>query len=119
MKDCLVKIITDQVNVRALACITTDLVNEACRRHNTSHTASAALGRVLTGEYLIGGLLKSGQRVALKFEDNGPIKKIIAEADSEGHVRGYVGEPTADLPFKDGKLCVDGPLGKAGLILAH
>ena len=45
MSDYLVRIITESENVRALACVTTGLVNEACRRHGTYPTASAALGR--------------------------------------------------------------------------
>jgi len=31
-------------------------------------------------------LLKMGQRLALKFEGNGPLKKIIVEADYEGNI---------------------------------
>ncbi|NMC72817.1 MAG: Hsp33 family molecular chaperone HslO, partial [Geobacteraceae bacterium] len=45
MTDYLVRIITENENVRALACVTTDLADEARRRHGTLPTASAALGR--------------------------------------------------------------------------
>jgi len=44
--------------VRVMAAITTDIVAEAVRRHQTSPTVSAALGRVLTGTLL----LASGQK---------------------------------------------------------
>ena len=77
--DYLIRILTKTGNVRALACVTTELVNEVCQRHGTSVTASTALGRVLTGTGLMGALLKPGQRVAVKFEGNGPLKKILAE----------------------------------------
>ena len=76
------RIITKSGTFRALACVTTDLVSEACRRHGTRPTASAALGRALTGGALFGALLKTGQRVALRFEGNGPLKKIMVEAEA-------------------------------------
>lgn len=115
-RDYLVRIISRSGSFRALACVTTDLVREGCRRHETSPTASAALGRALTGGVLMGALLKTGQRVGLKFEGNGPIRKILVEAESNGAVRGYVGEPAVDLPLRNGKLDVAGALGRAGLL---
>lgn len=116
MNDYLVRIITRSGTVRALACVTTELVNEACRRHGARPTASAALGRALTGGALFGALLKTGQRVALRFEGNGPLQKIIVEAESNGAVSGYVGVPEVDLPDRDGKLDVAGALGRAGFL---
>lgn len=116
VSDYLVRIITRSGSVRALACMTTQLVGEACRRHDTRPTASAALGRALTGGALFGALLKTGQRVALRFEGNGPLKKIVVEAESTGAVSGYVGVPQADLPDRDGKLDVAGLLGRAGFL---
>lgn len=116
VEDYLVRIMTNEGNLRAFACITTGLTNELCRRHGTSPTASAALGRALTGGALMGALLKTGQRVAIKFEGNGPLRKILVEADANGAVRGCVGVPDADVPPKDGKLDVAGVLGRAGFL---
>jgi molecular chaperone Hsp33 len=116
VSDYLVRIITKAGTVRALACVTTELVGEACRRHGTRPTASAALGRALTGGALFGALLKTGQRVALRFEGNGPLRKILIEAESNGAVSGYVGEPEVDLPDREGKLDVAGALGRAGFL---
>jgi len=116
MTDYLVRIITESENVRALACVTTGLVNEACRRHGTYPTASAALGRALSAGTLMGALLKTGQRVALRFEGNGPLKKILVEADSNGAVRGCVGVPEVHLVTPGGKLDVGGALGRAGFL---
>jgi molecular chaperone Hsp33 len=117
LKDYLVRIIGKDVNIRGMACVTTHLVDEARRRHGTSPTASAALGRALTGGALLGALLKKDQRVALRFEGNGPLKKILVEADSKGGVKGYVGVPGADLPPRNGKLDVSGVLGRKGLLV--
>jgi molecular chaperone Hsp33 len=112
----LVRILAKDANIRALACVTTELVADACNRHDTLPTASAALGRALTGAALFGALLKTGQRVALKFEGNGPLGKILVEADSNGAVRGTVGNPAVNLVRTDGKLDVAGALGRAGLL---
>ena len=49
MKDQLVRVISNEANVRAMACLTTATVNEACARHATLPTASVALGRAMTG----------------------------------------------------------------------
>ncbi|CAG0966972.1 33 kDa chaperonin [Burkholderiales bacterium] len=114
--DYLVRIITRDGSIRALACVTTDLVGEACRRHGTWPTASAALGRAMTGGALMGALLKTGQRVALRFEGNGPLKKVLVEADANGAVRGCVGNPEVNPLREDGKLDVAAAIGHAGLL---
>jgi molecular chaperone Hsp33 len=116
MTDYLVRIITESDNIRALACVTTGLADEARRRHATFPTASAALGRALTAGTLMGAMLKTGQRVAMKFEGNGPLRKILVEADSNGAIRGYVGVPEVHLMTHDGKLDVGRAIGKAGFL---
>jgi len=116
MKDQLIRVISDEANVRAMACLTTSAVREACTRHRTSPGASVALGRALTGAVLMGALLKGRQRIALKFEGNGPLGKIVVEGDPMCLVHGYVGNPDADLPLKDGRFDVPGLLGRAGLL---
>jgi molecular chaperone Hsp33 len=114
--DYMVRIISRTENVRALACVTTGLADEARRRHDCWPTASAALGRALTGGALLGAMLKTGQRLALKFEGNGPLKKIIVEAESNGVVRGYVAAPHVHMVTEQGKLDVAGALGRAGFL---
>ncbi len=111
-----IRAISDKGNVIGLAAVTTELVDTASRLHGTSRTASAALGRALTGALLMGALLKRGQRVALKFEGNGPLKRIIVEADQEGTVRGFVAVPDAEVPLQDEKLNVGGAVGSEGLL---
>jgi molecular chaperone Hsp33 len=116
MTDYLVRVIGDKPNVIGMACVTTQLVEEARRLHGTSRTASAALGRALTGGLFMGALMKRGQRVALKFQGNGPLKKILVEADNDGTVRGFVGVPEAEVPLMDEKLNVAGALGREGTL---
>lgn len=82
----------------------------------TSHTASIALGRGLAAGALMGALLKTDQRVALKYEGNGPMKKLIIEAEYGGIVRGCVGNPSAEAAPMNGRWNVPGILGKAGFL---
>ncbi len=116
MQDYLVRVVTREGHIRGLACVSTLLVHDICRRHGTFPTASAALGRALTGGALFGSLLKARQSVAIKFEGNGPLQKILVEADSDGTVRGYVAEPQVDLDMRNGKLDVASALGRSGLL---
>ncbi|MDH3359246.1 MAG: Hsp33 family molecular chaperone HslO [Desulfobulbaceae bacterium] len=116
MRDYLLRGVTKVGNMRGIACVTTDLVNETCRRHKLSITAAVALGRALSGGALLSALLKDDQRLALKFEGNGPLKKIMVEADSSGGMRGCVGDPTVELPPVDGRVDVAGALGRAGFL---
>jgi molecular chaperone Hsp33 len=116
VQDYLARIISETGNILGFACVTTHLVNKACQQHGTWPTASAALGRALTGGAMMGALLKDKQRVALKFEGNGPLKKILVEATHHGKVRGYVGVPKVHLPSNHGKLDVAAALGRAGFL---
>ena len=116
MSDYLLRGVTRAGNMRGVACVTTDLVNVACRRHQASVTGSVALGRAMTGAALMSALLKGDQRLGLRFEGNGPLKKIMVEADSDGGVRGCLGEPTVELPPVEGRVDVAGALGRAGFL---
>jgi len=99
--------------VRLIAAVTTETVSEAVRRHGTSPTASAALGRMLTGAALMGASLKDFDRLTAKIECTGPIGGIIAEANDKGHVRGYVKNPDVEVPAKtNGKFDVSGIIGE-------
>lgn len=99
--------------IRVLAAITTGITAEAIRRHQTSPTVSAALGRVMTGALLLGATLKDFDRLTVRIESNGPVGGITAEATRNGHVRGYVKNPEAELPARvDGKFDVRGVIGE-------
>src|SRR5215467_4885181 len=102
--------------LRLLAAVTTNLVAEACERHQTAPTASAALGRALTGALLLGGAYKDLEYITLRFDCDGPVGGIVAEASARGAARGYVRNPAAHLPPNAlGKLDVKGIVG-AGML---
>ncbi len=115
MPDHLTRALIPAANLRALACISTDTVAEACRRHRPAPTAAVALGRALTGGLLLGALLKGRQRLALSFEGSGPLGKIVVQADAFGGVQGYVAHPDVDLPLRKGRFDVATALG-AGVL---
>lgn len=116
MKDTLVRVVAREADIRAVACVTPHLVEQARRLHGTLPTATAALGRALTAAALMGALLKSDQRIALKFEGNGPLGRLIVEADDQGHVRGFVANPAVDPRLRDGRPDVASAIGRAGLL---
>ena len=113
--DYLVRAVAADGQVRAFACRTTTLCEEGRRRHDTWPTASAALGRVLTGAAILGALLKREERVTLQVLGDGPLGSAVAEADAQGRVRGYVRNPHIDLPpTAEGKFDVAGAVGRNG-----
>lgn len=98
--------------MRFMAAITTDIVTEAVRRHDTSPTVAAAFGRVLTGTLLLGTTLKEFDRLSVKIEAEGAVGGIVGETTKDGTVRGYVRNPKADAPPKtNGKFDVSAIVG--------
>ncbi|HKQ93622.1 MAG TPA: Hsp33 family molecular chaperone HslO [Blastocatellia bacterium] len=98
--------------IRLIAVVATDLVAEACDRHRTAPTASAALGRTLSGALLLGCAFKDLEYITLRFDCDGPVGGIVTEAGAGGSVRGYVKNPAAHLPPNSvGKLDVRGIVG--------
>lgn len=81
---------------RILAAQTTNTVDTARAILDLSPVAADALGRALTGSLLLARLLDKdvrNQHVTLRFEGNGPLGVVIAEANVSGGARGYVANP--------------------------
>lgn len=116
MNDRIVRGMSTAGGIRMVASSAGMLAREICALQQTSPTAGIALGRGLAGGALMGALLKPGQRVGLKFEGNGPVGKLIIEADSDGAVRGCAANPTAEVPLLEGTWNVPGLLGRAGFL---
>jgi molecular chaperone Hsp33 len=117
MGDYMVRATAAGERVRAVATVTTEMVEDARIRHATSATATAALGRTLTAAALLSAGLKDGQSVTLRVLGDGPAGGIITQADAAGHVRGYVMNPQADLPATPArKLDVGGLVGHNGML---
>jgi molecular chaperone Hsp33 len=93
---------------------------EARHRHDLSPIAATALGRALAGAALLRALAtRACRRLTLTVAGDGPLGRIVAEADSDGNLRGMVGEPRIDLPTRpDGKLRIGEAVGQ-GMLRVH
>ena len=103
-----------------VAGITTELVRETQRRHDLAPTASAAVGRLLTGAALLGASLKGKEKLTLHVSGDGPLRRIVADVQLNGPdeigARGYTSGPGVDVPLNDyGKFDVGGAVGKGYL----
>ena len=118
MNDCIVRAISSDGKVKAAAVYTRALTERARKIHRLTPVATAALGRALAGASMLGNALKGeGESVTLRIKGNGPLGIVLAVSDAEGNVRGYVGNPSADLPLRvDGKLDVGGAVGHDGTL---
>lgn len=103
--------------VRIFALDTTETVNEAVTRHGAYPTAAAALGRTMTATVVLGAMLKGDDKVTVTVEGGGPIGAIVTDADSKGHVRGYVQHPDVHFDLNEhGKLDVRRAVGTNGYL---
>ena len=96
-----------------------DAVERARQIHGLRPVGTAALGRALCGAALLGEMLKEkNATLTLRLRGDGPIGGVVAVSDSDGNVRGYVGNPALDLPTRtrDGKLDVGRAVGRCGLL---
>ena len=114
----LVRMISVDGSLTVMAIDSTDIVSEMQKIHNTSKVCSAALGRTLTAASLMGSALKGrDDTVTVRFNGNGKAGSVIAVSDSDGNVRGCIGEPRVDLPLnKKGKLDVASAIGTDGFL---
>ncbi|GAB6138365.1 Hsp33 family molecular chaperone HslO [Halanaerobaculum tunisiense] len=116
MSNYLVRAMTTNKQIRALAVDSTRVVQEAHKSHQTTPVATAALGRTLTAGLLMGSMVKSGAEVILQITGDGPLKKIVVEGNQSGQVRGYVSNPQIDLLTNQaGKLDVAQAIGQGEL----
>lgn len=101
---------------RAFLIDSTRMVDEARRVHNLSRTATAALGRLLTGASIMGCMLKNERdSLTATIKGGGPLGTLMAVSRADGTVKGYVDNPDLELPLRaDGKLDVGGAVGKNG-----
>jgi len=110
-KDRLIKGISTDGHFKISVVKTSDLVKEAKKRHNLSLLNTVILGRALTATMLLASELKGEERIRLRMEGDGPISFLVAEANSLGEVRGYVGNPVAELDYSDSSTSFGDGLG--------
>lgn len=118
MKDYIVRAVSEDGAVRAFGCLSTEAVETARFHHNTSPVATAALGRLLTAAAMMGAMLKGEKDlVTLQMTGSGPLGRVLAVSGCDCKVKGYVGNPNAELPLNEkGKLDVGKAIGTDGFL---
>ena len=118
MSDEIVRAITGDGLVKAVAVTGRDLVERARTIHTLLPMGTAALGRALLGASMMGDMLKEQNgSLTLQIKGGGPLGTILAVSDCGGNVRGYVQNPQVELMEKyQGKLDVGAAVGTDGTL---
>ncbi|MDX2098706.1 MAG: Hsp33 family molecular chaperone HslO, partial [Leptolyngbyaceae cyanobacterium bins.59] len=118
MADQLIRATAADGGIRTVGVITTRLTEEARQRHKLSYVATAALGRTMAASLLLASSMKRpGSRVNIRVKGDGPLGGILADGGLDGTVRGYVDNPTIELPPNSrGKLDVGRAVGSDGYL---
>ena len=116
--DEIVRMMTRDGAVKAMAITGRDLTERARQIHKTLPVATAALGRTLMACSMMGDMLKGeDDSLTLRINGGGPLGTITAVSDSSGNVRGYVQNGQVDLPRKGpAKLDVGAAVGRDGYL---
>ena len=118
MADEIVRAMTADGYVKAVAVTGRDLVERARNIHTLLPMATAALGRALLGASMLGDMLKEQKgSLTLQIKGGGPLGTVLAVSDYEGNVRGYVQNRHVELMEKhQGKLDVGAAVGSTGTL---
>ena len=118
MNDQLVRAMTKDGFVKAVAVTTKTLTERARQIHKTLPTATAALGRLLAAASMMGNMQKVDDgSITLQVKGGGPLGTLLAVSDAEGNVRGWVEHPQISLLEKyRGKLDVGAAVGSDGTL---
>jgi molecular chaperone Hsp33 len=115
----ILRAMTKDGSARAILLDGRDIVERARQIHNTTPVATAALGRTLLATSLAGSMLGEKEDViTIRFKGDGVGGSVVATSDWCGNVRGFIQNPSADLPLRaDGKLDVGGCIGQGELYI--
>lgn len=118
MNDYLVRGMTMDGFVKAVAIRSTETVRRAAQIHKTTPNATAVFGRCLTAASIMGNMQKvEDGSMTLQIKADGPIGGIVCVSDSVGNVRGYVINNNVPLVEKHpGKLDVGATVGTDGTL---
>jgi molecular chaperone Hsp33 len=83
--------------------------------HGLYPTSARLFAEALAGAALLGALQKDHGRVNLQLECDGPLGGLLADADPEGNVRGYVRRPQVSFPG-DARRGAKAALGGSGFL---
>lgn len=120
MADTVLSASAAHAGIAVSAAITTSLVAEIRDRHDLWPTATAAVGRLVTGAVLLGANLKGNERISMQIAGDGPLGAVAADAwllgDGSLGARGYVRNGQVELPINTrGKFDVAAAIGAGSL----
>lgn len=108
--------LTSDGSAQVLILNSTDMVEEAKKIHQTAPTPTAVLGRVLTATALMGCTLKDkGNNITVNFRGDGKCGHVLVVSDYMGNVKGYIQNPSVDLPRKNGAIDIQAAVGEGTL----
>ena len=103
-RDYLLRATAAEGQIRAFVCTTRDTAEEQRKLHNTSPIATAALGRLMSAALMMGVDLKGEKDlITLSVKGDGPMRSLVATADSHGTVKAACANPYVILPATLGR----------------
>lgn len=104
--------------VRVYLCDIQELVEKARKIHDLYPTSLATLGRVMAVDVIMAAMLKGeNESITTTINGGGPIGTVLVTANSNGNVKGFVGDNKIHLNYNDsGKLAVGVAVGKQGYL---
>lgn len=92
----------------------TEGARKGVQTHDMSPLSAACYARALTvGAYINANLKDKSQSFNLVIDGGGAVGKICIASDS-GDLKGFVEEPRAELPLKNGSFDIEGAVGSSG-----
>lgn len=114
--DYLVRGMARNDKVRIIGCECKDTVSEICKKHETYPIATIALGRFICSTLMMGVMLKDKQTITCVINGNGKLGTLFTQANARGETRGFVSDPSVDLPLKDNKWDIETAVGNDGVL---
>lgn len=97
--DKFLKSISKNGHFRAFVLNSTETVRDAQHCHHTMPSSTAALGRTLIAAQILGKNEKGNNTITVKVLGDGPMGALVAVANTQGVVKGYV--QNSDLDYKN------------------
>ena len=98
MKDCFQRVVIEEHSIILGIAITTGACRHAQSLQNLSPVSTMAMGRMLSAVALAGLLQNRRGGLSLQMVGNGELGQVFADVNDAGHLRGYVKNPSVDLP---------------------
>ncbi len=118
--DRLIRTMTEDPPLRAIAVLMTSTCAEAARRHDLTGLSAVALGRGLMASMLMATLTKGDERVTMQVLGDGPLGGVTVDANDRGEVRGYVGSAIRmQATAASERVRLAGLVGTQGELLVH